>query len=475
LGLRLILRDLQKTDAMKNYLSACILFCFFPAALFGQKDTSIPARLDEYMTSLSNAYKFSGAVMIAQGEKVLFKKGYGWKNVATHTKNDEYGIFQIGSITKTFTATIILKLQEEGRLSVQDRLSKYFPDYRQAPEVTIENLLTHTSGIPDFNVDETDTIAWTPVSKALIRSQFKDKPLEFKPGTAYEYSNSGYFLLGQIIEKVTGKPYEQAVREMIFEPLLMTHSGFDFIHMADPLKVTGYAVYQADRQRPAHLIDSTVSYAAGGMYSNASDLYAWARAISSHQILSAGTWKMAFTPFTIGMEHRGRSPSNYGYGWLIDSINGKNYVGHEGGIFGFNCYFLYFPTEDITVILLNNFLDEQHPTVLPVQDITAILFNKPYELYHDIMEGKVEGAILNNYVGTYSLSTAPKRTIVVSMNSGHLQANVSGTILEFIFHDTQHFQFKNVPRTEGAFTVENGKVLKMVILQNGRYEWNKIK
>jgi CubicO group peptidase (beta-lactamase class C family) len=460
---------------MKHYLLSFLFFSLSPGAMFAQQDTSIPARLDEYLTAISSAYKFSGAVLVARRGKVLFEKGYGWKNAATGIKNDEDGIFQLGSVTKTFTATVILKLEEEGKLSLRDNLSKYFPDYRQAAEVTIENLLTHTSGIPDYNVDETDTIAWTPVPKALIWSQFKDKPLEFKPGTAYEYSNSGYFMLGQIIEQVTGKPYEQAVREMIFEPLHMTHSGFDFIHLADPLKVTGYALYREDRQRPAHLIDSTVSYAAGGMYSNTSDLYTWAKAISSHQILSEDTWEKAFTPYTVGMKHLGRSPSNYGYGWLIDSINGKNYVGHEGGIFGFNCYFIYFPTEDITVILLNNILDEQHPIILPVQDVTAILFHKPYSLYHDIKEVKVADTLLTTYVGTYALSTAPKRKLFVSLANGHLQANLSGTILEFVFQDNQHFQFKNVPNTNGTFNVENGKVVKVVFLQNGQYEWNKIK
>jgi CubicO group peptidase (beta-lactamase class C family) len=459
---------------MKNYLLSCILFCLCPAVLFGQQVDSIPARLDEYLESLSKAYKFSGSVLIAQGGKILFKKGYGWKNVAATTKNDENGIYQIGSMTKIFTAAIILTLEEHGRLSVRNKLSKYFPDYRQAAEVTIENLLTHTSGIADYNVDETDTIAWTPVSKAVIWSLFRDKPLHFMPGTAYEYSNSGYFLLGQIIEQVTGRPFEQAVREMIFEPLKMVHSGFDFLHLADTLKVTGYAVYRADRQRPAHLIDSTVSNSAGGMYSNLSDLYIWARSISGHQILSAETWKKAFTPFTMALKHLGRSPSNYGYGWLIDSINGKKYVGHSGGIMGFTSYFLYFPAEDINIILLNNFLDEEQPSMLPVQDITAILFNKPYTLYRDTKEVKLADAVLGSYTGTYALSIAPKRTITVSLNNGHLQANMSGTTLEFVFQDDQHFTFKNVPGTEGVFNVENGKVIKMVILQNGRYEWNKM-
>lgn len=135
---------------------------------------------------------------------------------------------------------------------------------------------------------------------------------------------------------------------MIFEPLQMVHSGFDFIHLKDTLKTTGYAILNDTMQRPAHLIDSTVSYAAGAMYSTAGDMYKWAKAIACNQILSADLWKKAFTPYK----------ENYGYRWMIDSINGKNYIGHSGEIMGFTSYFRFFPKEYVTIILLNNFLDE---------------------------------------------------------------------------------------------------------------------
>jgi CubicO group peptidase (beta-lactamase class C family) len=454
---------------MKKYKS--ILFTFIFAANFftsnaQQQTDSISQKLDEYLLSANKFYKFNGGILVAEKGEIILEKAYGWKNVAAKTLNDTNTIFQIGSNTKPFTATTILKLQEEGKLSVNDKLTKYFPAYKYADKITIENLLTHTSGIPGYNVDETDTVAWTPVSKETIFNLFKDQPLEFEPGTKYKYSNSGYFLLGQIIEKVTGKPYEEAVREMIFEPLQMDHSGFDFIYLHDTLKATGYAVLNDKEQRPVHLIDSTVSYAAGAMYSTLGDMYKWAKAIADKKILSADSWAKALTPFK----------ENYGYGWIIDSINGEKYVGHSGGIMGFTSYLVYFPNEGVTIILLNNFLDENDAVILPVQDLSAIIFNKPYKLVSAVKEIKINDSLLNKYVGTYALSSAPKRTIVVSKDNSALQANLSGKITTpIIFQTTTKFEFKNVPNTDGEFIIENGKVIKLVISQNGLFEWNKIK
>ncbi len=431
----------------------------------GQND-SLAQKLDEYLNSANKAHTFNGAVLIAQHGKIILEKGYGYKDVANKTLNDTNSIFQIGSNTKPFTATAILILQQEGKLFINDKLSKYFPDYPNGNKITIENLLTHTSGIPGYDVEETDTIAWSPVSKEFILNIFKNDSLEFEPGTKYKYSNAGYFLLGMIIEKVTGKSYEQAIRNMIFGPLQMVHSGFDFIHLKDTLKATGYAVLNDTMQRPVHLIDSTVSYAAGAMYSTTGDMYKWARANATNQILSADLWKKAFTPYK----------ENYGYGWIIDSINGKNYIGHSGGIMGFTSYFLYFPQEDVTIILLNNFLDEANPIVLPVQDVSAIIFNKPYKLVHAEKAIAISDSVLNSYTGTYALSSAPKRTIIVTKENNVLQANLAGKVTtQMIFQTNTKFEFKNIPNTEGEFIIENGKVIKIIISQNGLFEWNKIK
>ena len=253
---------------------------------------------------------------------------------------------------------------------------------------------------------------------------------------------------------------------MIFAPLQMMHSGFDFIHLHDTLKAIGYAITNDTLQKSAHLIDSTVSYAAGGMYSTTGDLYKWMEAVVDKKILSAGMWEKALVPYK----------GNYGYGWIIDSINGKHYIGHSGGTIGFTSYVLYFPGEDVIVILLNNFFNDTDPITLPVQDVSAIIFNKPYKLPGNSKEFKPSDVTINMYVGTYALSSAPKRKIVITNDNNFLQANLAGQITtKLIFKTSTKFDFKNVPNTEGEFVIENGKVTKIIVFQNGLFEWNKIK
>jgi len=247
---------------------------------------SIYNKLDEYLRSTTRLYLFNGAALVAKKGTILLNKGYGWKDVATKTLNDSNTIFQIGSVTKTFTAAIILKLQELKKLSIYDPIIKYIPEYPNGEKITVQQLLTHTSGIFNIDVDETDTIAWIPVSKKIMLSYFQNRPLGFEPGTKYSYSNSGYFLLGMIIEKITGHTYEQVVREFIFDPLQMTHSGFDYIHLKDTLKATGYGKFDVDNHIAAHLTDSTVTFAAGDIYSTTCDLYKWIQVITKEQFFS---------------------------------------------------------------------------------------------------------------------------------------------------------------------------------------------
>jgi CubicO group peptidase (beta-lactamase class C family) len=448
-----------------------LIFNLFSLNLEGQNahDTSgesIYNKVNEYLTSATRLYLFNGTALVAKKGTVLLNKGYGWKDVATKSLNDSNTIFQIGSVTKTFTAAIILKLQELGKLSIYDPIIKYIPDYPKGDKITVQQLLTHTSGIFSFDVDETDTIAWSPVSREIMLSYFQNRPLGFDPGTKFSYSNSGYFLLGMIIEKITGHPYEQVVRNFIFDPLQMTHSGFDFINLKDTLKATGYGKFDAVNPIGAHLTDSTASFATGAIYSSTGDLYKWARAIAKEQFLSAVSWKQAFTPFK----------QNYGYGWFIDSLNGSKYVGHSGGIMGFSAYLIYFPDKDITIILLNNFLNESTTLVPIIQDLSAILLSKPYELPRIHKESKVNDSTLNKYIGTYSLTTSPKRTIIISKENDYLIAHISGqATLEIVFQTETKFELKGVSNASGEFILQDGQVTKFIVSQNGQFEWKKIK
>src|SRR5450432_3440303 len=195
---------------MKNYKTVSLIMIFvtgFFVLKAQQPNESLAQKLDEYLVSANNFYKFNGPALIAEKGKIIFQKSYGFKDVATHALNDSNSIFQIGSVTKQFTATVVLKLQEEGKLSVQDKLGKYFPEFKYAGEITLENLLTHTSGIYNYtnDIDDEDSaIVCNPVNKQLLLDIVFKKPLDFKPGTQFAYDNSGYYLLGLIIEKVTG-------------------------------------------------------------------------------------------------------------------------------------------------------------------------------------------------------------------------------------------------------------------------------
>jgi CubicO group peptidase (beta-lactamase class C family) len=402
---------------MKNYKAiSLITFLVVNACTFkaNAQTDSITQKLDEYLLAANKLNRFNGNALIVEKGKVLLQKSYGYKNVAAHALNDSNTIFQIGSITKQFTATVILKLQEEGKLSVHDKLDKYFPQFKYANEITIENLLTHTSGIYNYtnDIDDGDSvIVCNPADKQLaLDIMFKHK-LDFKPGTQFSYDNSGYYLLGMIIEKVTGRSYEQNIRDIIFMPLQMSHSLFDFKHSTDTNIATGYQTLNDSVQKVASAWrwDSTVTYAAGGIWSTTGDMYKWAQAIANKEILSDSSWTAMRTPHL----------DKYGYGVYIDSLFGELSISHGGGIPGFIAYLNYYPDEDAIIILLNNkgWFDESMNAVNA--DLSAIIFHKPYELMREHADIKLPDDVLKKYVGQYDFDQ--KHHVYITLENNHLQ------------------------------------------------------
>jgi CubicO group peptidase (beta-lactamase class C family) len=442
--------------------------------LFAQEaDTnSITQKLDAFLTSANAANKFNGTAIVSQKGQILLNKGYGFKNVAVNSLNDSNSIFQIGSITKSFTAIIILKLQEEGKLSVQDKLSTFFPDYPKGDKISIHNLLTHTSGIYNYtnDIDEGDTaIVCYPVSKDRVLDVFKNKPLAFKPGKYFQYCNSGYFLLGMIIEKVTGKPYETVVREMIFNPLQMNHSGFDFKNLIDKNKTQGYVLLSRDTVKINYTVDSTVYYSAGGIYSTSTDMYKWAKAIANHELLNENSWKRAFTPYQ----------ENYGYGfWINQNINEKNFIRHDGGLLGFTSDFIYFPDDNITVILLNNTGNYGNNLTPVTMWLSVIVFGLPYSNWQTQPTNlKISDTTLRKYVGTYIADNKIK--IFITLQDGQLfgasdsKQSVPKSPV-FPLSETKFF-LKDFNIISEFITDKNGNVVKLVTHEIGKdFELKKI-
>lgn len=435
-----------------------LFLLFFVTSLFTSGfSQDISAKLEELMQAYTKQYKFNGTALVAYNGKILLDKGYGFRNTDNKTLNDPSSVFQIGSITKQFTTTVILKLQEEKKLKVSDKLSKYFPDYPKGDSITIEHLMTHTSGIYSYTSDPAfmENEVSKPADRQKMMALFKDKPLDFSPGSKWNYSNSAYMLLGYIIEDVSKMPYEQAVRKYIFKPLKMDHSGFDFTHLSSPEKATGYFRIAQDKSVPAPIVDSSVSYAAGAIYSTTGDLYKWFQSVQSNKVIKPASKERAFTPFM----------NKYGYGWGIDSLFGKRRVGHGGGIHGFNTNMSSIPENNACVILLNN-MGNPHLDKI-TESIFAILYDKPYELPKEKVAVAIEADSLKQYVGVYDLSD--ELIITIRIEDGKLFGKPENQEELQLHQQKQDNFFVQEVEADVIFNRnEKNEVVSMTLLQRGR-------
>jgi CubicO group peptidase (beta-lactamase class C family) len=444
---------------MKKIVSS-LLIAFLFVACHAQ---SVEQKIDELLTAYSNQNKLNGSVLVAQKGKIIYQKGFGYRNAEQKIPNDVNSIFQIGSITKQFTAAVIMELQQEGKLSVKDKLSKYFPGFSNGDRITIENLLTHTSGIHSYTDDT--VVMKNDVTKHYSQEQmlklFTGYSPDFEPGSDWHYSNSGYSLLGYIIEKVEKKPYEKVVRERIFQPLSMTNSGFDFTHLSAPTKTKGYFSLNPNPV-PAPIVDSTIAYSAGAIYSSVGDLFKWDRAIYTDKVLKPEAWKAVFTPYK----------NKYGYGWTIDSVYGKLITAHSGGIHGYSSYILRFPQDDVAVIMFDNTSSNALGTIS--KNVAAILFNQPYNIPAVKKEIVVDTTILKKYVGEYEL--APGFTITVFLEGKGLKAQATGQPSFDLFAEKESVFFLKVVEAKIEFVKDaNGNVTEMILYQNGEHKGKKIK
>jgi CubicO group peptidase (beta-lactamase class C family) len=453
---------------MRNFKTLTLIFVFVTGSFIvkAQQTDSITQKLDEYLNSANKFHKFNGSALIAQHGIILLQRSYGYKNFRRHVPDDNNTIYQIGSITKQFTATVILKLEEEGKLSVMDKLSKYFPDFQYGDGITLENLLTHTSGIYNYtnDIDAGDSdIVRNPIKKTLVTDiVFKHQPA-FKPGTQFQYSNSNYYLLGLIIEKVSGKSYEQNVRDIIFKPLHMDHSLFNFKHSSDTDIATGYQAISDTSQIEASAWrwDSTVTYAAGGIFSTTGDMYKWSKAIANKEILSRDSWKAALTPHL----------QDYGYGFFIDSLYGHKAIIHGGGIPGFTAYLCYYPHEDVTIILLNNqgWFNEALDNINA--GVSAIIFDKPYELFHKLAFIKLPEDVLKKYTGRYDFDK--RHHVYITLENGTLQmeAPQGGLPKSPLFaHDETNFYLKIIDARIEFVKDASGNISELISHYKGRNE-----
>ena len=416
---------------------------------------SIP-RMEQVVRSYVDAKQFMGSVLVDLDGKTLLSKSYGSANLEWDIPNSPSTKFRLGSITKQFTAACILLLEERGKLKVEDPVKKYMPDAPAAwDKVTIFNLLTHTSGIPSFtgfpDYHSTEAIATTP--EQLV-ARFRDKPLEFQPGEKWNYSNSGYVLLGYLIEKISQQSYRQFVQENIFNPLRMKDSGYDSNSEIILHRASGYMPGPKGMTNAGY-IDMTIPLSAGALYSTTEDLLRWEQGLMSGKLLNPSSIEKMTTPFK----------NDYAFGLGVHTANGHRLIDHGGGIEGFNTFLAYYPEDKLTVVVLAN-LNGQAPDAI-ASKLAAVAHGENVVLPSERKEVTVSPAILAKYVGTYKLM--PDFDIVMTLEGGQLMTQATGQPKFPLFAESEtKFFLKVVDAEVEFFKNDKGEVTHLILHQGGQ-------
>jgi D-alanyl-D-alanine carboxypeptidase len=358
--------------------------------------------------AIGQAYKPNepgAVVLVAKDGKTIFRKAYGLADAAKGTPMTPDMQLRLGSITKQFTSTAILMLVDEGKIKLDDDITRFIPDYpTRGKRITVENLLNHTSGIasytsqPDFGVHMTEDF-----TVAAMIDRFKNLPLDFEPGSSYRYNNSGYFLLGAIIEKVSGLPYADFLEQRIFKPLGMHDTAYEGKQHGKAMFVPGHTK-SGQGFAPSAPLSMTQPYAAGALVSTVDDLARWDVAVSSGKLLRPATWQRAVAKTTL----TDGKVSGYAYGWANGTVRGVPTVEHGGGINGFNTYALRVPSAHVYVVVLRNTDSGTANPETVARKLAALAVGKPYAEHTAVT---LDAKALDAFAGTYKIDDKSVRTV----------------------------------------------------------------
>lgn len=443
----------------KLFLTAAALFAVSAQAQTAAPSADIASKVDEYMNARLDAKGMGGSVLIMKDGKPLAAKGYGLADIEGNKPIAHDTKFRIGSVNKQFTAALVLLLQEKGKLSVQDPVCKYFDPCPEAwKPVTLHHLLSMTSGITNL----------TTLPKWRSELRFKDLkpaesialvsglPLKTVPGEVYEYSNSNYIILGTIIEKVSGKSYEEFLTEKIIKPLKLKNTGMDDGKTKLPNSALGYD--QKDGKNvPAEPASVVIPFSAGSMYSTVGDLYTWQNALLNGRVFkNKATLDAMLTP----------NKKDYAYGLMIvTDRKGRKRITHGGGIEGFLADTTYFPADDLFIAALTN--HQRGGIGEMTETLTAIAYGEPFTVPKKRIAVKVEPAVLDAYVGTYQL--APVMALKIERGPDGLTIEPTGQPKASLFAESDsEFFLTIVDATLKFLKDDSGKVTGLEFSQSGR-------
>ena len=458
-------------------IKACQLIIFVLSSISISRaqhlsNKQLTRELDRLITAEFRSVAPGCAVLVAHKGEIVYERAFGMANLELAVPMNPQMVFRLGSITKQYTSIAILQLVEQGRMSLQDNIQKYikgFPDKGNA--ITIEHLLTHTSGIVgyeslDFHIPDDVRIDFPP--KQIIDS-LQQRPLLFQSGSKYNYSNSNYFILGRIIELVSGKTYKEYIQQNVLAPLGLTNTFYDDPEAVIPNRVSGYAFKQKNFKNASY-ISMFVVYAAGALMSNVQDLFKWHEALYSYKLVKKATLEKAFTPYKLS----DGKPSEYGYGWFIKDFGGSKSIGHGGAIDGFRSMELYLPGPDIFFTILFN---SDNDDFMYLCERIVHLFADKKDSYKDL---KLPDAVLTSYTGTYQYAGADTGihvTIKIYLENGRLYGDLSngtGSHMAFVPQSETNFRLTMKTPTQVDFIVENGKTTKMIVIQQQKTEFRRV-
>lgn len=428
--------------------------CAAQQRLASPKENPVP-RMEELVQFYVANKQFMGTVLVARQEKVLLSKGYGFADLEWDIPNTPNTKFRLGSVTKQFTAACILLLEERGKLKIEDPIRKYMPDAPAAwDKITIFHLLTHTSGIPsftDFPDYSSSEAAHTTPEKLVAR--FRDKPLDFQPGEKWRYSNSGYVLLGYLLERVTGQNYADFVQQNIFQPLGMKDSGYDSNSTVIVHRASGYSP-SAEGPVNAGYIDMSIPFSAGALYSTTEDLLRWEQGLFGGKLLAPASLEKMTTPFK----------EDYALGLGVHSANGRKVIEHGGGIKGFNTHLAYYPDDKLVVVALANLNGGAASAMVP--KLASLARGEALALPSERKEVTLAPQVLSQYVGTYEFPQMGRK-MWIRLEGDRLSTQLSGQSRVPIFAESESKFFLKVVDAQ----IEFGKDKKgayLLLHQGGR-------
>lgn len=418
-------------------------------------------RLDQIAKAYYRADQPGATVIVVKDGKVLLRSAYGVANLSTKEALQADHVMRLGSITKQFTAVAILQLIEAGKMALNDPVTKFFPDYpASGKRITIEHLLTHTSGIPSYTGKPGFMAkSMTDMSVSEMVDSFKNDALEFEPGTAYKYNNSGYFLLGAIIEKVSGDTYANYVAKHIFTPLGMNNTAHEGHERSQQARAQGYSqlgeVFDLSMK-----ISMTQPYAAGSIASTVDDLAKWDAAITAGKLLTADSWQRAFTSYKL----KNGQDTNYAYGWGVGQFEGQTMLSHGGGIPGFSTYALRLPKDKVFVAVLHNADRGLPQPEMIAMRLASAAIGKPFPEFKAI---NLDEKVLDQYVGVYKIDDKNRR-FVAREGDKLIMTRTDGPRTELhAYAQNAFFKDQNSLLRIEFNRQPNGEVNEVVVYQNG--------